>query len=88
MNKEQQLAHRATVIEQQKQNQLSIKQFCQPNGISYQASFYWSKRLRSPDTTRCYCLSFSRSNLNLTRRPGTVVLVFTNGVLGPSYQPH
>lgn len=54
MNKEQQLAHRATVIEQQKQkqNQLSIKQFCQPNGISYQASFYWSKRLRSPDTTQ------------------------------------
>ncbi|WP_411912755.1 IS66 family insertion sequence element accessory protein TnpA [Vibrio sp. Vb1729] len=39
-------------MEQQKQSQLSIKQFCEDNGISYQTFFYWSKRLRSPETVQ------------------------------------
>ncbi|MCT8858024.1 IS66 family insertion sequence element accessory protein TnpA, partial [Shewanella xiamenensis] len=52
MNQEQKRAHWATVVEQQKQSTLSIKQFCADSGISYQTFYYWSKRLRSPDATQ------------------------------------
>jgi hypothetical protein len=42
MNQAQKRAHWTSVIEQQKQSQLSIKQFCEDNGINYQTFFYWS----------------------------------------------
>ncbi|WP_410175442.1 IS66 family insertion sequence element accessory protein TnpA [Plesiomonas shigelloides] len=46
MNQQQKCAHWTSVIEQQKQSLVSIKLFCKEKGISYQAFFYWSKRLR------------------------------------------
>ena len=49
MNQEQKRAHWVSIVEQQKQSQLSIKQFCTDSGISYQTFYYWSKRLRAPD---------------------------------------
>lgn len=39
MNPAQKRAHWTSVIEQQKQSQLSIKQFCEDNGINYQTFF-------------------------------------------------
>lgn len=35
----------ALIIEQHKQSQLSIKDFCHQQAISYQTFYYWSKRL-------------------------------------------
>jgi hypothetical protein len=52
MNQEQKRAHWASVIEQQQHSQLSIKQFCTDNNISYQTFYYWSKRLRTHDKTQ------------------------------------
>ncbi len=49
MNQEQKRAHWVSIVEQQKQSQLSIKQFCTDSGISYQTFYYWSKRLRVSD---------------------------------------
>jgi hypothetical protein len=49
MNQEQKRTHWVSIVEQQKQSQLSIKQFFTDSGISYQTFYYWSKRLRAPD---------------------------------------
>lgn len=78
MNQAQKRAHWTAVIEQQKQSQLSIKQFCQANGISYQTFFYWSKRLHSTDTVQTLQpIVFDEQRYS---SPGSVVLFFANGI--------
>ncbi|MCL1164439.1 helix-turn-helix domain-containing protein [Shewanella chilikensis] len=78
MNQEQKRTHWASVIEQQKQSQLSIKQFCEDKGISYQTFFYWSKRLRSPETVQTLQpIKFDESRHLLSE---AVVLLFANGI--------
>lgn len=78
MNQAQKRAHWAAVIEQQQQSQLSIKQFCQANGISYQTFFYWSKRLHSTDTVQT--LQPIVFNEQPHSNPESVVLFFANGI--------
>ncbi|MGI2168529.1 IS66 family insertion sequence element accessory protein TnpA [Shewanella oncorhynchi] len=78
MNQEQKRTHWASVIERQKQSQLSIKQFCEDKGISYQTFFYWSKRLRSPETVQTLQpIEFDESRHLLSE---AVVLLFANGI--------
>ncbi len=78
MNQEHKRTHWASVIEKQKQSQLSIKQFCEDKGISYQTFFYWSKRLRSPETVQTLQpIEFDESRHSLSE---TVVLLFANGI--------
>lgn len=78
MNQEQKRAHWLSVIEQQKQSQLSIKQFCEDKGISYQTFFYWSKRLSSPDAVQTLQpVVFDESHHALHE---SVVLFFANGI--------
>lgn len=78
MNPEHKRTHWASVIEKQKQSQLSIKQFCEDKGISYQTFFYWSKRLRSPETVQTLQpIEFDESRHSLSE---TVVLLFANGI--------
>lgn len=78
MNQEHKRTHWASVIEKQKQSQLSIKQFCEDKGISYQTFFYWSKRLRSPETVQTLQpIEFDESRHSLSE---AVVLLFANGI--------
>lgn len=76
MNQAQKRAHWTSVIEQQKQSQLSIKQFCEGNGINYQTFFYWSKRLRTPETVQ----TLQPIEFDEPRHSLSVVLFFTNGI--------
>lgn len=78
MNQEQKRAHWVSVIEQQKQSQLSIKQFCEDSNINYQTFFYWSRRLRSPETVQTLQpIEFDEPRLSLSE---SVVLLFANGI--------
>ncbi|EGQ9846081.1 IS66 family insertion sequence element accessory protein TnpA [Vibrio cholerae] len=66
------------VREQQKQSQLTIKQFCEYNSINYQTFFYWSKRLRSPETVQTLQpIEFDEPRHSLSE---SVVLLFANGI--------
>ncbi|VEE61771.1 Uncharacterised protein [Shewanella putrefaciens] len=78
MNQEQKRAHWTFLIEQQKQSQLSNKQFCEDNSINYQTFFYWSKPLRSPETVQILQpIEFDEPHHSLSE---TVVLLFTHGI--------
>ncbi|MGL5654861.1 MAG: IS66 family insertion sequence element accessory protein TnpA, partial [Vibrio sp.] len=78
MNQTQKRTHWASILEQQKQSQLSIKQFCQNNNICYHTFFYWSKRLRSPDPAQTLQpIEFDEFHHSAI---GSVVLNFTNGI--------
>lgn len=78
MNQEQKRAHWTSLIAQQKQSQLSIKQFCEHNNINYQTFFYWSKRLRSPETVQTLLpIAFDEPRHSLSE---VVVLLFANGM--------
>ena len=78
MNQEQKRAHWTSVIEQQQQSQLSIKQFCEDNSINYQTFFYWSKRLRSPEAIQTLQpIEFDEPHHSLFE---SVVLLFANGI--------
>lgn len=78
MNQGQKRAHWATVVEQQKQSTLSIKQFCADSGISYQTFYYWSKRLRSPDATQT--LQPIIFNEYEETKAESVIITFANGI--------
>lgn len=78
MNQAQKRAHWASVIEQQKQSQLSIKQFCEDNNISYQTFYYWSKRLRSPDATQT--IQPIIFNEHEETKADSVIVTFANGI--------
>ncbi|MGL4938787.1 IS66 family insertion sequence element accessory protein TnpA [Shewanella sp.] len=78
MNQAQKRAHWTAVIEQQKQSQLSIKQFCRANGIPYQTFCYWSKRLHSTDTKQT--LQPIVFNEQPHSSAEAVVLFFANGI--------
>jgi len=78
MNQEQKRAHWTSLIEQQKQSQLSIKQFCEHNSINYQTFFYWSKRLLPPETVQTLQpIAFDEPCHSLS---DAVVLLFANGM--------
>jgi hypothetical protein len=78
MNQEQKHTHWASVIKQQQHSQLSIKQFCTDNNINYQTFYYWSKRLRAPDTRQTlHPLFFDEPS----HSPSSLVAItFINGI--------
>lgn len=78
MKQEQKRAHWASIIEQQKHSQLTIKQFCQDNGINYQTFFYWSKRLRSSDSVPLLQPIVFEESHELSH--SSVVICFANGI--------
>lgn len=41
--------HWSAILEQQRQSNLGIKQFCTEQNISYQTFHYWSKKLSQPE---------------------------------------
>ncbi|MGF1907825.1 IS66 family insertion sequence element accessory protein TnpA [Aliivibrio salmonicida] len=51
MNQQGKRNHWANILEQQKESNLSIKQFCIDNEISYQTLYYWSKKLSESEVT-------------------------------------
>ncbi|WP_438944544.1 IS66 family insertion sequence element accessory protein TnpA [Shewanella electrica] len=68
----------ASIVEQQKQSQLSIKPFCENNSINYQTFFYWSKRLRSHETVQTlHPIAFDEPRHSPSE---VVVLLFANGI--------
>ncbi|WP_422615212.1 IS66 family insertion sequence element accessory protein TnpA [Grimontia marina] len=66
------------MVEQQKQSQLSIKQFCADCGLSYQTFYYWSKRLSSPDSTQT--LQPIIFNEHEQTKVESVIITFANGI--------
>ena len=78
MKQEQKCAHWASIIEQQKHSQLTIKQFCQDNDIHYQTFFYWSKRLRSSDAVQTLQPIVFEESRDLSHP--SVVICFANGI--------
>ena len=45
MDQQSKREHWATILEQQRQSELSIKQFCTEQNLNYQTFHYWSKKL-------------------------------------------
>ncbi|PFG46188.1 hypothetical protein ATG66_3310 [Vibrio sp. ES.051] len=41
--------HWANILEEQRQGNLTIKQFCAQQNVSYQTFHYWSKKLNQPE---------------------------------------
>lgn len=57
MNQQSKRDHWAHILEQQKDSNSSIKQFCSDNEFSYQTFYYWSKeaqRIRSDKKNSAY----------------------------------
>ena len=52
MEQQSKREHWATILDQQRQSKLSIKQFCTEQNLSYQTFYYWSKKLtqHEPET--------------------------------------
>ena len=49
MEQQSKREHWATILDQQRQSKLSIKQFCTEQNLSYQTFYYWSKKLTQPE---------------------------------------
>ncbi|MDN2483398.1 IS66 family insertion sequence element accessory protein TnpA [Vibrio agarivorans] len=69
--------HWSAILEQQRQSNLGIKQFCTEQNISYQTFYYWSKKLSQPEPeTRVQPIVVSEP----TASPSCVVLTLSNGI--------
>lgn len=69
--------HWSAILEQQRQSNLGIKQFCTEQNISYQTFHYWSKKLSQPEPeTRVQPIVVSEPTVS----PSCVVLTFSNSI--------
>ena len=78
MNQQSKRDHWANILEQQKNSNLSIKQFCIDNKINYQTLYYWSKKLSESEvTTGIHPIIVTGST---QEQSNIVVLTFYNGL--------
>ncbi|WP_272513647.1 IS66 family insertion sequence element accessory protein TnpA, partial [Providencia sp. PROV215] len=65
------------ILEQQRQSNLGIKQFCSEQNISYQTFHYWSKKLtQSEPETRVQPIVVTEPTVSTS----CVVLILNNGI--------
>ena len=77
MDQQSKREHWATILEQQRQSELSIKQFCTAQNLNYQTFHYWSKKLTQLEPeTKVQPIVVSE----LTASTSCVVLTLNNGI--------
>ena len=77
MNQQSKRDHWANISEQQKESNLSIKQFCIDNEISYQTFYYWSKKLSESEiTTKIHPIIVTEP----TQEQSNIVVLTYNGL--------
>ena len=78
MNQEQKRHHWDQILEQQRNSNLTIKQFCLDNDINYQTFHYWFKKINKPEEqTQVQPIVVNESYDDHTN---VVVLTFDNGI--------
>ena len=77
MNQQSKRDHWANILEQQKNSNLSIKQFCIDNEISYQTFYYRSKKLSESEiTTKIHPIIVTEP----TQEQSNIVVLTYNGL--------
>ncbi|MGR6861570.1 IS66 family insertion sequence element accessory protein TnpA [Aliivibrio salmonicida] len=77
MNQQSKRDHWANISEQQKKSNLSIKQFCIDNEISYQTFYYRSKKLSESEiTTKIHPIIVTEP----TQEQSNIVVLTYNGL--------
>ena len=78
MDQQSKRDHWTNILEQQKESNLSIKQFCIDNEISYQTFYYWSKKLSESEvTTKIHPIIVTEPT---QEQSNIVVLTLNNGL--------
>ena len=78
MDQQSKRDHWANILDQQKESNLSIKQFCIDNEISYQTLYYWSKKLSESEvTTKIHPIIVTEPT---QEQSNIVVLTLNNGL--------